>query len=178
MVGVGLGQRLGGVEPQVDITGLGHAPDDGDWSLEAPLQQLGREGLRLGLHVDAGGGRQQLLRAQLGQLVAPLGPRHQGLVGLDRGGDGPRARPHPLTVTDDLTGAHAGGQLVHRAGLHLDGAQWTHPDLTVLHAHFLRALLLHCPGALGVAAQPNLEAGAPAAVLLLAAHRARLEPLD
>ena len=83
MVGVGLSQGLGGVEPQVDITGLGHAPDDGDWSLETPLQQLGREGLRLGLHVDAGRGGQQLLRAELGQLVAPLGSRHHGLVGQD-----------------------------------------------------------------------------------------------
>ena len=58
MVGVSLSQGLGGVQAEVDITGLGDAPDDGDGSLETPLQQLGGERLLLVLHMDAGSGWQ------------------------------------------------------------------------------------------------------------------------
>ena len=52
VVGVGLGEGLGGVQPQVDVAGLGDPADDGDGALEAPLQQLRRERLLLRLHVN------------------------------------------------------------------------------------------------------------------------------
>ena len=171
MVGVGLGQTLGGVETQVNITGLGDASDDCNWSLEAPLQQLGRERLLLGLHMDAGGGGEELRGLQLGQFVTSLGSGNQFLVGKDGGGDWSVPRSNPLTLTDDLRRGHTGFYVVFRR-LCLDRAEGTDPDLAVLHGDPLGPA-----GTPAIPRESDLQAAAAAAVLL-ARQGAGLEPLD
>ena len=136
---------------------LRQAPDDSDGSLEAPLQQLGTEGLVFGLDVHTGGGRQQLLPGELGQLRPPLGHRRLVLVRHHAGADvapAPQGRPHPLTLGDHLGRAHVEAELrlganlwllITLTGLELDPLQRTDPHLAHLDTDPVHLLLLgHC----------------------------------